>query len=365
MSPSRFAIPVACWLSLLGAASVIAEEGRQLVFSLRTWEGDFQTEDIPGGVKITPVVGTIYKINADGSGLTKIAQPGKDANAPGFSPDGKWIYYQSNVTGHSQIYRCRPDGSEVVNITAGERLGKSWQESYGFALSRDGHKLLYTVHDGSTGRVALAEPDGANPRLLFPDFGYTYMGALSPKGDQLVLSGPARQYRLLVASLPDGQPRELTPDHPDSYAPQFTPDGKTIIFLRRDGDIYRVDTDGQNLRRLTEGNRYVEFRLSEQDHHGSTDGPHLSPSGKQIAYISRQDGTPNVYVMNLDGSGQRQVTFRKSACGRVRWNTEETDLAFVSFEGKYPQLFTVPATGGQPVRLTDLPGAVYFINWKP
>lgn len=352
-------------LSAIFNGLVAADEIPELVFSLRTWEGEYHSKDIPGGVETTPTVGAIYRIKADGTGLTKVAQPGKDANAPAFSPDGKWIYYQSNVSGHSQIYRCRPDGSEIVNITQGERLGKSWQEAYGFALSMGGRQLLYTVHDGSTGRVALADPDGQNPRMLFPDLGYTYMGALSPQGDQIVLSGPARGYRLLIADLPDGKPRELTPDHPESFAPQFTPDGKTIVFIRRDGDVYRVDADGKNLRRLTEGNRYVEFRLSEQDHHGSTDGPHVSPDGERIACISRRDGTPNVFVMNLDGSGQRQVTFRKSACGRVRWSPSGKQIAFVSFEGKYPQLFVVDAAGGESRRLTDLAGAVYFVAWKP
>ncbi|MGI8978780.1 MAG: hypothetical protein ACR2FY_06110 [Pirellulaceae bacterium] len=356
---------LACLLWAIFTAWAAAGEEPELVFSLRTWEGEYQSKDIPGGVETTPTIGAIYRIKGDGTGLAKVAQPGQDANAPAFSPDGKWVYYQSNVTGHSQIYRCRSDGSEVVNLTEGERLGKSWREAYGFALSRDAGQLLYTVHDGSTGRLAVAELDGQNPRMLFPDLGYTYMGALSPKGDQIVLSGPARGYRLLIADLPDGKPRELTPDHPESFAPQFTPDGKTIVFIRRDGDVYRVDADGKILRRLTEGNRYVEFRLSEQDHHGSTDGPHVSPDGERIAYISRSGGIPNVYVMNIDGSGQRQVTFRKSACGRVRWSPSGKQLAFVSFEGKYPQLFVVDAAGGEPRRLTELEGAVYFVNWKP
>ncbi|MBC7852337.1 MAG: PD40 domain-containing protein [Pirellulaceae bacterium] len=356
---------LACLLWAIFTASLVAGEEPELVFSLRTWDGEYHSKDIPGGVETTPSVGAIYRIKADGTGLTKVAQPGKDANAPAFSPDGKWVYFQSNVSGHSQIYRCRPDGSEVVNITQGERLGKSWQEAYGFALSTGGGQLLYTVHDGSTGRVALADPDGQNPRMLFPDLGYTYMGALSPKGDQIVLSGPARGYRLLIADLQGGKPRELTPDHPGSFAPQFTPDGRTIVFIRRDGDVYRVDADGKDVRRLTEGNRYVEFRLSEKDHHGSTDGPHVSPDGERIAYVSRQEGTPNLYVMNLDGSGQKQVTTRKTPCGRVRWSPEGKQLAFVSFEGKYPQLFVVDAAGGEPRKLTDLPGGVHFVNWKP
>jgi TolB protein len=211
----------------------------------------------------------------------------------------------------------------------------------------------------------IADADGANPRFLAPSLGYTYMAAFSPTADRVVFSGPARGYRLLTAALRDGEPVELTPDHPESFVPQFTPDGKTIVFIRRDGDIYRVDADGRSLRRLTDGNHYVEFRLSAHDQHGSSDGPRISADGKRIAYIAVRDGVPNVCVMNADGTGQRQITFRATPCGRVRWRPDGTELAFVSFVDQYPQLFVVPVSGGEPRQLTTLDGAVYFVEWMP
>ncbi len=337
----------------------------QLVFSVKTWEGEYASSDVPGGVATTPVVGAIYTIQADGGGLRKVVELAKNTDNPTFSPDGKWIYFQSNASGHSHVYRCLPDGSQVENLTKGDRLDKRWKDAFGYVLSRDGTRLLYTVHDGSTGHIAFADADGGNARLLFPEVGYIYMGALVPAGNQIVVSGPARGYRLLIGDLADSEPRVLTPEHPDSFVPQFSPDGKWIVFLRRDGDIYRIRCDGKELRRLTDGNRYVEFRLSEKDKHGSTDGPQISPDGERIAYIARKDGIPNVWVMNLDGTKQRQLTFRKSACGRVRWSPDSKDLAFVSFEGKYAQLFVVAADGGEPRQLTHLKGAVYLLNWKP
>jgi len=337
----------------------------ELVFSLKTWEGDYTSKDVPGGVETTPVEGAIHSVKADGTGLKKLVGLGKNTDYPTVSPDGRWLYFQSNGTGRSHVYRCRRDGSGVVNLTDGDRLDMKWTSAFGYSLSTDGAKMLFTVHDGTSGRVALANADGSKPRLIAPELGYIYMAALSPANDRVVFSGPARGYRLLIAALPDGKPMELTPDHPESFVPQFTPDGKTIVFVRRDGDVYRVDADGKNLRRLTEGNRYVEFRLSAKDRHGSTDGPQISPDGKRIAYLAVRDGVANVWVMDIDGRNPRQVTFRKSACGRVRWRPDGDRLAFVSFEGKYPQLFTVPTKGGEPAQLTRLDGAVYFANWAP
>jgi Tol biopolymer transport system component len=359
-------LAVACAALLVGASAAPAEgpappEASRIVFSVKTWQGAYASKDVPGGVETTPTVGAIYTIRADGTGLRKLVQLGKNTD----SPDGRWVYFQSNATGRSHVYRSRHDGSAVTDLTAGDRLGTRWKDAYGFALCRDGRQLLYTVHDGGTGRVALADAYGAHPRLLFPQLGYTYMGALSPTGDRVVVSGPARGYRLLLADLPDGEPRLLTPQHGDCFAPQFTPDGRWVVFVRGDGDVYRVGVDGRGLRRLTEGNGYVEFRLSAQDRHGSTDGPRVSPDGRRVAYVALRGGVPNVCVMDLDGGRPRQVTFRQAACGRVRWSPDGRELAFVSFEGRYPQLFVVGAAGGAPRQLTRLEGAVYFLDWGP
>ena len=239
------------------------------------------------------------------------------------------------------------------------------KEAFGYALSADGTKMVFTVHDGASGRVVIADADGSAPAFVAPGLGYTYMARLSPTNDRVVFSGPARGYRLLVAVLPDGKPVELTPDHPECFVPQFTPDGKTVVFVRRDGDVYRVDADGKNLKRLTEGNKYVEFKLSPKDQHGSTDGPDVSPDGKQIAFVAVKDGVPNVFVVDIDGGNRRQITARKTPCGRVKWSPDGRHLSFVSFEGKYPQLFVVPAAGGEVKQLTKLDGGVNFAHWKP
>jgi Tol biopolymer transport system component len=346
--------------------------GAELVFSVRTWTGEYYSRDVPGGVETSPFRCAVYTVGADGTGLKKLLAVGQSTDNPAFSPDGKFLYFQANAGGRSNVYRCKPDGSGVTNLT-GDRLDRALKKAhgfdvksaYGYALSADGRMMVLTVHDGKSGRVVLANGDGSTPRLLAPELGYVYMAALGPKADQVVFSGPARGYRLLLVKLPDGKPRELTPDHPESFVPRFTPDGKTVVFFRRDGDVYRVGTDGKGLRRLTKGNGHVEFRLSAKDRHGSSDPPDLSPDGKRIAYVAVKEGVANVHVMNLDGSGQRQLTFRKSACGRVKWSPDGKHVAFVSFEGKYPQLFVVAAAGGTPRQLTRLKGAVYFVNWKP
>src|SRR5262249_24724111 len=102
-----------------------------------------------------------------------------------------------------------------------------------------------------------------------------------------------------------------------------------------------------------------------RDRHGSSDPPDVSADGKRIAYVAVRKAVANVCVMNLDGSGQRQLTFRETPCGRVKWSPDGKEIAFVSFAGKSPQLFVVAVKGGPPRQLTRLKGAVYFVGWKP
>jgi Tol biopolymer transport system component len=359
----RHTISAALSLSLLTTAA-LADGPGLIAFSARKWEGEYQSRDVPGGVETTPVVGSIYTVRPDGTGLRRVVEPGRDANAPGFSPDGRWLYFQSNAGGSYRIERRRPDGSEPSTVVAPGDLGPWCKSVYGLSMATDG-RIVFTAFDGRTGRVAVAEADGANPRVLAPDAGYLYMAALSPDGRTVVCSGPAAGYRLQRIELADPKPVLLTPDHPESFVPQFTPDGRTIVFFRRDGDYYRVDRDGRNLQRLTTGAKHVEFRLSPQDSHGSSDPPGISPDGRRIAYVADAEGAAEVHVMNLDGSNPRRLTHLRSPCGRVRWSPDGASIAFVSFVGKYPQLFLIPADGGEPRQLTRLDEAVYFLAWQP
>lgn len=44
------------------------------------------------------------------------------------------------------------------------------------------------------------------------------------------------------------------------------------------------------------------------------------PAGKKIAYTSAQDGNPEIYVMNHDGSGQTRLTNDPEIEGGPAWS---------------------------------------------
>ena len=333
-----------------------------IVFENRQWEGEYWSKDVAGGVETSPCAMALFAVSAGGSGSARRIPVAGVTNpaCPRYTPDGRGLHFQASEEGRWHLFRGRPDGSGVENLT---KTHTPPGDRFGYRISRDGRKILFTYNDGQVGRVALMEADGANPHLIALELGYHYMGDLSADNKSVVFAYTAEGYTLMLKRLDTGALTALTPGLAQCFVPVFTPDGKTIVFIRRAGDIYRVGADGDGLTRLTDGNNYDTFYLSPGDKHGSTDGFSLSADGKKIAYVAMKNGVPQVHTMNLDGTHRRQLTSRRMPCGRVTFSPDGLQIAFVSWEGKSAQLFTIDSDGGEPRQITDLRGAVYTLAW--
>ena len=91
----------------------------------------------------------------------------------------------------------------------------------------------------------------------------------------------------------------LTHHKGGDFNPAFSPDGKQIAFSSdrdgyRESEIYVMQADGSNVRRLT--------------HSPGWDGsPAWSLDGKWIYFYSQRDAAPGIYRMKADGSGQTRI----------------------------------------------------------
>ncbi|MGH9901123.1 MAG: TolB family protein, partial [Pyrinomonadaceae bacterium] len=208
-----------------------------------------------------------------------------------FSGDGARLIFQSRRDGRGcdQIYTMRADGSDTRMVSTGE--GRTTC-SY---LFPKGGRLLYA----STHLAGKACPPA-------PDYSRGYVWPIYSSFDIFTALADGSSVKRLTST--DGYDAEAT----------VSTDGRRIVFTStRDGDldIYTMDADGRNVRRLT----------SELGYDG---GPFFSPDGRQIVYRAYHPKTgaevarykqklaenliePNVFeiwVMNADGTGKRQVT---------------------------------------------------------
>jgi TolB protein len=92
-------------------------------------------------------------------------------------------------------------------------------------------------------------------------------------------------------------------------SPQWTPDGRKIVYVSWENgppEIFIMNVDGSNKTRLTT----AEFR---------DESPEITPDGKHILFNSRRENMMNggIFIMTLDGKNERllsEVGIYPTAC---------------------------------------------------
>jgi Tol biopolymer transport system component len=141
--------------------------------------------------------------------------------------------------------------------------------------------------------------------------------------------------------------KQLTSNNLISGWPSWSPDGQQLAYWSYDPtskttDIWKMKNDGTSKARLT------------------TDGtfkgpPQWSPRGDRIAYTANQTGNMEAYIINIDGTGERQITHGHPSTrfveSRVTWHPDGQRL--------YYQVTTFPLP---PNTFTTIQGDVAFVE---
>ena len=170
-----------------------------------------------------PKSGTVSSANA--VRLTRGAQTVEGAN---ISRDGKWIVYDSNLSGNQDIYKMlRTGGPE-------EQLTHNSQDDFQPNLSPDGQFIAFYSFRNGNRDIYVMSADGTNQQQVTNDPAQERYPDWSPDGRSLVFfsdkTGQQEIYRVSRENGKWGLPVRLTFTEAGAMNPRWSPDGKTIAY---------------------------------------------------------------------------------------------------------------------------------------
>ena len=236
----------------------------------------------------------VYLYDSAGTPIRKLTdQPNFDYQAR-WSPDGRRVAYVSVRENRQVIFTMRPDGSELIQLTANgvQNSEPSW--------SPDGRRIAFRSERNGSPEIFVMNADGTDQRVLTSGIRAVYPD-WSPDGSKILFTGTVdnRANIFVVNSDGSGQ-RQLTQSATGNSRLAFwSPDGKQILFnTTRDGndEIYIMAADGSNPRNIS--------------NHSANDVPFgWSADGQYILFLSTRDrNARDVYRMKADGSSVTRVT---------------------------------------------------------
>jgi TolB protein len=265
--------------------------------------------------------GAIFTIRRDGTGVRQLTHPrrGIVTDEPDWSPNGRWIVYQREVGGgFSRLLKIRPNGSNRTYLsTACGRIcgdgyaswfpgGKRLALQRGACGTRNTLMAVYVMRANGTKvrRVTQKNATCAN-RHRYSDTAPT----VAPRGKRLAFErvDEKRGKNAIFSIRLDGTGlRRLTPWRIDASQPDWSPNGRWIAFRTQEhsetrGNIALVHADGTGFHRITHSRGKHKWLSTS-----------FSPNGKKIQagrFPGRgKAGNADIYVMNIDGTGRRNLT---------------------------------------------------------
>lgn len=228
------------------------------------------------------------------------------------------------------------------------------------------------TYAGKPGRIAIVErggggfqiwtvlPNGTDPQQLTTE-GFNATPSFSADGRQIAYlsdRGAGGVYEIWLMNADGTGARQLTHLHGDASFPDFSPTGSRVAFgghtsASAKDDIYVVKVNGTGMTRLTRNQ-------------GNNDRPVFSPDGRQIAFVSDRTGVSQIWMMNRDGTHQRQLTKDTLAHYGVDWSPNGLRLVFDDGGPGMPTaIFVMNADGSGKRQLTHGGTRDFGPAWSP
>ncbi len=284
--------------------------------------------------------------------------PGLEDN-PSWSPDGKFLAYETDVNGQTDIVIQPADGSSPVRIldSPANEVQATWSpdgSQLAFVSSRNhggffapvvGFGNLNLILDGKGGDIFIVKPFGGDPLKLVSD---AFDPAWSADGKEIAFrSARDKQWDLWKVSANGGEPTRLTNDEEYDYQPVWSPDGKWIVYGAALGGgvfrLYTVPASGGPRRQLLDDSILVS-------------GPEFADGGSSIIFSSNRGGSMNLWHMkfNPEASGYSPVhrlTIGHGDDVNASVSKDQTKIAYASVASK-PDIWELTVASGKLRRVT-------------
>jgi TolB protein len=146
-----------------------------------------------------------------------------------------------------------------------------------------------------------------------------------------------------------------------SLTPRWSPDSTRIAFTCY--VPFRSVVSAQICVYSADSDRLISFPR----YRGSNSSPAWTPDGQQIAFMSSQNGDPEIYLASTDGSHLKRLTFAAGVSTSPAFNPKTgKQMVFVSDRAGDPVLYLANSDGTDVQRL-DMPDMGYVVDpsWSP
>ncbi len=273
--------------------------------------------------------GSAFVQNQESAGQTAPASPPINASA---AARGKIAY--------SVDMGARPEDKFVWVVNAdGSNAKQILDRASSPAFSPDGTQIAYYRWNEG---IFVANADGANPRKVVGESNAKYV-AWSHDGKWIAFSSQPIQKEganvNIDAVLVDGTQRRTIVV--GGSMPSWSPDDQQLVFQTcRGGNcgIYKVSASG--------GEPVMVV--------GEMGGnPSWSPDGKKIVYHADTDTVKQIFVINVDGSGKKQITAGTIPHADPVWSSDGSVIYYRSPEGGSWGIWRMNADGSNPSKIAE------------